>query len=155
MMERSLEDLSGEEAYVSQIEGLKQIIKEDEGRMIDFKKQAKKEIETYKQEISELRNEVKKKEGAIEGLNRIKDDQDDKLNELKIKRFEKPSRDLKEIVQRNLNEIEVMSYNKSSERILNNSKYMNTQELVNKHLKKRDNGWASPKKPEKNLRKKI
>jgi len=146
MMERSLEDLSGEEAYLSQIEGLKNMIKDDEKRFIEFKKQARKEIEGYKQEINELRNNFERKDVAFESLNRIKQENEEKIKDLKK---EKPNRDLKEILRRNLSEIDVGN-EKKSERL--KGSYMSTEELVNRHLKKRDEEWERETKPEKIMR---
>jgi len=145
-MDNKLEDLSSEEVFISEIDGLKRVIKEDESRLIDIKRQAKKEIEAYKEELSELKKELEKKEGIIKSLKHMKDDQEEKLKDLKnTKRFEKPSRDLKEIVQRNLNEIE--ETRNSARNFSNESrKYLNTEELVRKHLRKRDFDWISPKK---------
>ena len=145
-MDTKLDDLSSEEVFLSEIEGLKRVIKEDESRLIDIKRQAKKEIESYKEEISDLKKELDKKEGVIKSLKRMKDDQEEKLKDLKYsKRFEKPSRDLREIVQRNLNEI---GETRDSARVGSNEsrKYQNTEELVRKHLRKRDFDWVSPRK---------
>ena len=145
-MDTKLEDLSSEEVFLSEIEGLKRVIKEDESRLIDIKRQAKKEIESYKEEITDLKKELDKNEGVIKSLKRMKDDQEEKLKDLKYsKRFEKPSRDLREIVQRNLNEFEET---RDSARVVSNEsrKYQNTEELVRKHLRKRDFDWVSPRK---------
>ena len=149
MMERSLEDLSGEEAYLAQIEGLKNVIKDDEKRLMEFKKQARKEIEGYKQELNELRSNFDRKDVAFESLNRLKESQEEKIKDLKK---EKPNRDLKEILRRNLSEID-MGNEKKSERL--RGSYLSTEELVNRHLKKRDEEWERETKPEKMGRKKL
>ena len=93
-MDTKLDDLSSEEVFLSEIEGLKRVIKEDESRLIDIKRQAKKEIESYKEEISDLKKELDKKEGVIKGLKRMKDDQEEKLKDLKYEQTKELNPDL-------------------------------------------------------------
>lgn len=139
-MERSLEGLSGEETYLVEIEQLKQVIEDDESRYKTMKTQTKKEINNYKEQIQDLMGEIRKKDILITSLNRIKQDQAEKLVDLKDIKREKPckegGKELKEILQRNLSDFKG---NSRREQVIS------TEELVNRHLKKRDNMFLSPK----------
>lgn len=141
LLDSKIEDQSSEEVLMSEIEGLKRVIRDDEERLLELKRQSKKEVEGYRGEIGELRKELQKKDGVIKSLKRVKDDQDERLREIKtMKRYEKPSHDLKDLVQRNLSELE-------ESRGANSDRHLNTEELVRKHLRKRgDMDWVSPKK---------
>ena len=93
-------------------------------------------MENYKEEVKELRHELKKKEAFFESMRKIQEMQEiffenreNRENLLLLSGSkEKPCKDLKEILRKNLDEFE------KDQR----KGFLSTEELVNKHLKRRD-----------------